>query len=69
MKSKTGWRWVCLCGVGLLSACGLITEQGVYEGVRQQQQIRREPSLPDPQRLPDYDQFKAERDKLQPAAP
>jgi hypothetical protein len=53
---------VCLCG------CGVVTEQGVYEGMRQQQQIRREPTQPDPQRLPDYDKFKEERDKLRPEA-
>jgi hypothetical protein len=51
-----------------LSACGVVTEQGVYEGIRQQQQIRREPSPPDSQRLPDYDKFKQERDKLKPSA-
>ena len=51
-----------------LAACGVVTEQGVYEGIRQQQQIRREPSPPDSQRLPDYDKFKQERDKLKPSA-
>jgi hypothetical protein len=51
-----------------LSACGVVTEQGVYEGIRQQQQIRREPSPPDSQRLPEYDKFKQERDKLKPSA-
>jgi hypothetical protein len=51
----------------MLTACGVITEQGVYEGVRQQQQMRREPSPPDSQRLPDYDTFKQERDKLKPS--
>ena len=51
-----------------LSACGVVTEQGVYEGIRQQQQIRREPSPPDSQSLPDYDKFKQERDKLKPSA-
>ena len=51
-----------------LTACGVVTEQGVYEGIRQQQQIRREPSPPDSQRLPDYDKFKQERDKLKPSA-
>lgn len=50
----------------LISGCGVVTEQGVYEGIRQQQQIRREPTQPDTQRLPDYDKFKGERDKLQP---
>jgi hypothetical protein len=54
-------------GLLMLTACGVITEQGVYEGVRQQQQMRREPSQPDSQRLPDYDTFKQERDKLKPS--
>ena len=52
--------------VCMFSGCGVVTEQGVYEGVRQQQQIRREPTQPDTQRLPDYDKFKDERDRLQP---
>ena len=51
-----------------LTACGVVTEQGVYEGIRQQQQMRRDPSPPDSQRLPDYDKFKQERDKLKPSA-
>ena len=50
-----------------LSACGVVTEQGVYEGIRQQQQIRREPALPDGQRLPDYGKYQKERDKLKPS--
>ena len=50
-----------------LAACGVVTEQGVYEGIRQQQQMRRDPSPPDSQRLPDYDKFKQERDKLKPS--
>ena len=49
-----------------LTACGVVTEQGVYEGIRQQQ-MRRDPSPPDSQRLPDYDKFKQERDKLKPS--
>jgi hypothetical protein len=60
---NTGLLWVMA-----LSACGVVTEQGVYEGIRQQQQIRREPSLPDSQRLPDFDTFKQEREKLKPSA-
>ncbi len=50
-----------------LTACGVVTEQGVYEGIRQQQQMRRDPNPPDSQRLPDYDKFKQERDKLKPS--
>ena len=50
-----------------LAACGVVTEQGVYEGIRQQQHIRREPALPDGQRLPDYDKYQKEREKLKPS--
>ena len=50
-----------------LAACGVVTEKGVYEGIRQQQQIRREPALPDGQRLPDYDKYQKEREKLKPS--
>ena len=51
----------------MLTACGLLSEQGVYDGVRQQQQIRRDPTLPDDQRLPDYDKYQKEREKLKPS--
>ena len=57
------WWVLLLCG------CGVITSQGVYEGVRQQQQIRPDKPTPDTERLPDYDKFKQERDKLTPQAP
>ncbi len=50
-----------------LAACGVVTEQGVYEGIRQQQHIRRDPSPPDSQRLPDYDKYQKEREKLKPS--
>ena len=49
-----------------MSACAWVSTQGVYEGVRQQQQIRREPSPPDTERLPDYEKFKKERDAMSP---
>ena len=60
-------KWLglaCLC----LGGCGVLTEQGIYEGVRQQQQMRREPTQPDTQRLPDFDKFKDERNKMKPQA-
>jgi len=50
-----------------LTACSAVTERALYEGMRQQQQIRREPSPSDNQRLPDYDRYKQERDKLKPS--
>jgi len=53
----------------LLSACGVVTESGVYEGVRQQQELRRDTTVPDPDKLPSFDKFKDERDKLKPPVP
>jgi hypothetical protein len=55
-------------GLLMLSACGLITERGVYEGARQQQQIRRDPGQSDAPSLPAYDKYKQERDKLAPSS-
>jgi hypothetical protein len=47
----------------------VVTERGVYEGIRQQQEILRQNPVPDPDILPGYDKFKGERDKLKPPAP
>lgn len=53
----------------LLSACGVVTERGVYEGIRQQQELRRDNPVPDLDKLPSYDKFKDERQKLKPPVP
>jgi hypothetical protein len=60
-------KYPAALGLLILTACGLLSEQGVYDGVRQQQQIRRDPTLPDDQRLPDYDKYQKEREKLKPS--
>jgi hypothetical protein len=60
-------KYPAALGLLMLTACGLLSEQGVYDGVRQQQQIRRDPTLPDDQRLPDYDKYQKEREKLKPS--
>jgi hypothetical protein len=52
----------------VIGGCAMLTEQGVYEGIRQQQQMRPDKTMPDTQRLPDYDKFKQEREKLTPQA-
>jgi len=49
----------------LLAACGLITERGVYEGIRTQQHIDSAGKHAPPP-APPYDQYKDERDKLKP---
>jgi len=49
-----------------LAACGLITERGVYEGIRTQQHIDGAGKHAPPPPAPPYDQYKDERDKLKP---
>ena len=61
-------KYLTVMGLLMLSACGLITERGVYEGARQQQQIRRDPGQSDAPSLPAYDKYKQERDKLAPSS-
>jgi hypothetical protein len=63
MKMLSLFYLLVLCG------CGVVTERGVYEGIRQQQEILRQNPVPDPDILPAYDKFKGERDKLKPPAP
>lgn len=46
-----------------LLACGILSEQSVYEGIRSQQKIKDVGSEPKSQTLPPYDQYKEERDK------
>jgi len=60
-------KYMAALGLLMLTACGLLSEQGVYDGVRQQQQIRRDPAVPEGQRLPDYDKYQKEREKLKPS--
>ena len=47
----------------------MVTERGVYEGIRQQQELRRDNPVPDLDKLPSYDKFKDERQKLKPPVP
>jgi hypothetical protein len=48
----------------LLSACGMVTERSVYEGIRAQQKIRSEGHVT--KQLPDYDTFSKEREEISP---
>ena len=50
----------------LLAACGLITERGVYEGIRTQQHLDSSGKQAPPTPAPTYDQYKDARDKLKP---
>lgn len=45
----------------LLTACGLITEQSVYEGIRANQKVKSDGQAT--KQLPDYETYKEEREK------
>lgn len=48
----------------LLTGCGVINEQSVYEGVRSQQKAKNAGAEPKQQTLPSYQQYEKERDEL-----
>jgi hypothetical protein len=47
-----------------LTACGVLNEQSVYEGIRATQRAKSAGTGPDDKALPDFDQYKQEREKL-----
>ena len=58
--------WALFLGLG---GCGVITPESIYEGIRSQQKINADPSIPNPQILPPYDQYQKERDKPKSSIP
>lgn len=54
--------WACLCCS--LSACGVVTEQSIYEGIRTNERAKSAGTGPNDRALPDYDQYRKERDEL-----
>ena len=42
----------------LVSGCGAISAESVYEGIRSQQKINTDPAMPNPLVLPPYDQYR-----------
>jgi hypothetical protein len=48
----------------VLSGCGLISQQSVYEGIRSQEKTKPDTLKPNPLEMPPYDQYQIERDKL-----
>jgi hypothetical protein len=53
--------WLLCAG---LAACGVLTEQSVYEGIRATQRAKSAGTGQDDKALPDYDQYKQERELL-----
>jgi hypothetical protein len=48
-----------------LSACGVVTEQSIYEGIRTQERAKSAGAgTAGDKALPDYDQYRRERDGL-----
>jgi hypothetical protein len=47
-----------------LVACGLVSSQSVYEGVRATQKARSTGTEPQPRELPTYDDYQREREKV-----
>ena len=56
-------RWI-LCVCCLLSACGVLNEQSIYEGVRSNQRAKSAGTGQDEQALPSYERYSKERETL-----
>lgn len=56
--------YIAILGFTLLTGCGVINEQSVYEGVRSQQKANNAGKEPKQPTLPSYQQYEKERDGL-----
>jgi hypothetical protein len=63
MHQKCQLTLVCLA-LGLLPACGFISNQSIYEGVRGQEKAKTTGMTQKPAALPNYDQYEKEREDL-----
>jgi len=57
-------KLLLLSSVLLISGCGAITSQSIYEGLRTQQGVKDAGTLPPPEKMEAYDRYTKERDKL-----
>jgi len=48
----------------LFSACGLVTEQSIYEGIRANERAKSAGTGQDDKALPNYDRYRQERESL-----
>lgn len=55
---------IVLLTLGLLPACGLISHQSVYEGIRGNEKVKTTGTSQKPSTLPNYDQYEKEREVL-----
>jgi hypothetical protein len=56
--------YIAILGFTLLTGCGVISQQSVYEGVRDQQKTNNAGVEPKQPTLPSYQQYEKERDGL-----
>jgi len=53
-----------LLPLGLLPACGFVSHQSIYEGVRGNEKAKTTGTAQKPSALPNYDQYEKEREVL-----
>jgi len=53
-----------LLALGLLPACGFVSHQSVYEGIRGNEKAKTTDTTQKPSVLPNYDQYEKEREVL-----
>jgi len=58
------WRLVAISALLLLVSCGVVTERGVYEGIRANQKARSPvgAEAATTKQMPEYDQYKKDRE-------
>ena len=55
-----------LCLVLLMTGCGTVTSQAIYEGLRTQQSVKDAGVWQPPEKMGTYDAYEKEREKLKP---
>jgi uncharacterized protein YceK len=55
-----------VCLVMLISGCGTVTSQSIYEGLRTQQSLKDAGAMPPGDKLDRYDTYEKQREKLKP---
>ncbi len=62
--NKFCMKYVALLLCGLLSACGVVSEQSFYEGIRTNERAKSAGTVQDDKALPNYDRYSKERETL-----
>jgi len=57
-------KYAALFLCGLLSACGVVSEQSFYEGIRANERAKSAGTGQDDKALPNYDRYSKERESL-----